>query len=62
MKKLLAVIFAGVFAVTMTSPVLAQGKKETAKMEKKKGADKKTDGKTKSGDKKKTAKKDAKKK
>lgn len=61
MKKLLAAIFAGLFAVTMTSPVIAQGKKDSAKVEKKKGAAKKTDGKAKSGEKKKTAKKEAKK-
>ncbi|HET9403170.1 MAG TPA: hypothetical protein VFO57_01155 [Burkholderiales bacterium] len=62
MKKLLAALFAGLFAVTLSSPAIAQGKKETAKMEKKKGAEKKTDGATKSGDKKKTGKKEAPKK
>jgi hypothetical protein len=31
MKKLLAAIFAGLFAATLTSPVIAQGKKETKK-------------------------------
>lgn len=41
MKKLLAAIFAGLFAVSVTAPVVAQDKKDAKKMEKKKDEKKK---------------------
>ena len=50
MKKLLAAIFAGVFAVAMTVPVIAQDKKDGAKKEMKKGEGKKAEGKKKKGE------------
>ena len=53
MKKLLAAVFAGLFAVSMTAPVVAQDKKDTAKKEAKKGDGKKAEGKKKSEEKKK---------
>ena len=45
MKKLLAAIFAGLFAVSMTAPVIAAEKKATADTKKEGKASKKKDGK-----------------
>ena len=53
MKKLLAAIFAGMFALTTASAVMAQDKKDGAKKEQKKGEGKKADGKKKADEKKK---------
>jgi hypothetical protein len=55
MKKLFAAIFAGMFALTMATSVVAAEKKSDEKKTdgKKKSAEKKTDGKKKSADKKK---------
>jgi hypothetical protein len=57
MSKLFATLLAGVFAVATITPVIAQDKKDGAKMEAKadgkgKGDEKKTDGKAKAAEKK----------
>jgi pentapeptide MXKDX repeat protein len=57
MRKTLAAIFAGLFALSITAPVIAQDKKDEAKKEMKKGEDKKKDEMKKDG-KKKDEKKD----
>jgi hypothetical protein len=64
MKKLLAAIFAGLFAISMTAPVVAQDKKDAAKKEMKKGEGKKAEAKkeVKKSEEKKAAKTEEKKK
>jgi hypothetical protein len=53
MKKLLAAVFVGMFALSVAPAVIAQDKGDKGKKEMKKGEDKKTDGKKKAEEKKK---------
>lgn len=53
MRKLLAAVFAGMFALTTASVAIAQDKGDKGKKEMKKGEGKKADGKQKAAEKKK---------